>query len=200
MFQSETRVLVILPRDLVDRARVLAGRATTSMRLSVSVQIVLRALIEEGLKRPSDPALLANAGTFLVVASVLPLLSARRRPEPGPEGATHLQEARQGFAFIHADRLLLLVVLTTAVMVVFGAIDNVAEVFFAKDVLGAGDTGYGLLITTWTIGMVAGSTASIGRGGTWCGGNREAHRGRAAARRHASGRTVPHLLRHAERT
>jgi len=60
MFPSETRVLVILPRDLVDRARVLAGRATTSMRLPVSLQIVLRALIEEGLRRPTDPGLLAN--------------------------------------------------------------------------------------------------------------------------------------------
>jgi hypothetical protein len=60
MFESEARVLVILPRDLVDRARVLAGRATTSMRLPVSLQIVLRALIEEGLRRPTDPGLLAN--------------------------------------------------------------------------------------------------------------------------------------------
>jgi hypothetical protein len=60
MFQSETRVLVILPRELVDRARALAGRATTAMRLPVSLQIVLRALIEEGLRRPKDPGLLAN--------------------------------------------------------------------------------------------------------------------------------------------
>ena len=60
MFDSEARVLVILPRELLDRARVLAGRATTSMRLPVSVQIVLRALIEEGLKRSKDPDLLAN--------------------------------------------------------------------------------------------------------------------------------------------
>ena len=60
MFQSETRVLIIVPRQLVDRARVLAGRATTSMKLPVSLQIVLRALIEEGLKRPTDPDLLAN--------------------------------------------------------------------------------------------------------------------------------------------
>jgi hypothetical protein len=60
MFSNETRVLVILPHDLVDRARVLAGRATTSMRLPVSLQIVLRALIEEGLKRPTDRGLLAN--------------------------------------------------------------------------------------------------------------------------------------------
>ena len=60
MFSRETRVLVILPRDLVDRARVLAGRATTSMRLPVSLQIILRALIEEGLRRPTDPGLLTN--------------------------------------------------------------------------------------------------------------------------------------------
>ena len=40
----------------------MAGRATTSMRLPVSLQIVLRALIEEGLKRPGDPALLGNVG------------------------------------------------------------------------------------------------------------------------------------------
>ena len=62
MFESEARVLVILPRDLVDRARVLAGRATTSLRLPVSLQIVLRALIEEGLRRPTAPGLLANVG------------------------------------------------------------------------------------------------------------------------------------------
>lgn len=60
MFESETRVLVILPRDLVDRARALAGRATASIRLPVSLQIVLRALVEEGLRRPKDPGLLAN--------------------------------------------------------------------------------------------------------------------------------------------
>ena len=60
MFPSETRVLVILPRELVDRARVLAGRATTSMRLPVSLQIVLRGLIEEGLRHPTEPRLLAN--------------------------------------------------------------------------------------------------------------------------------------------
>lgn len=60
MFDSEARVLMILPREQLDRARALAGRATMSMRLPVSLQIVLRALIEEGLKRPKDPDLLAN--------------------------------------------------------------------------------------------------------------------------------------------
>ncbi|HEY2996083.1 MAG TPA: hypothetical protein VGM22_24995 [Methylomirabilota bacterium] len=62
MFEDETRVLMILPRDLVDRARELAGRTTTSMKMPVSLQIVFRALIEEGLKRPGDADLLANIG------------------------------------------------------------------------------------------------------------------------------------------
>jgi len=79
VFESETRVLIILPRELVDRARELAGRATISVKLPVSLQIVFRALIEEGLKRPTNPDLLANisrqAQTVRRIRS-----EARRRP------------------------------------------------------------------------------------------------------------------------
>ena len=60
MFENKTRVLLILPQDVLDRARVLAGKATTTLKLPVSLQIVLRALIEEGLKRDGDRNLLAN--------------------------------------------------------------------------------------------------------------------------------------------
>jgi hypothetical protein len=57
---DKARVLLILPQDLLDRARVLAGKATTVLKLSVSLQIVLRALIEAGLKRDGDRTLLAS--------------------------------------------------------------------------------------------------------------------------------------------
>ena len=60
MFEQKTRVLLVLPQDVLDRARVLSGKATTALKLPVSLQIVLRALIEEGLKRDGDPTLLAN--------------------------------------------------------------------------------------------------------------------------------------------
>lgn len=60
MFDDESRVLLILSRDVLDQARALAGKATTTLRLPVSLQIVLRALIEEGLKREGDRRLLAN--------------------------------------------------------------------------------------------------------------------------------------------
>jgi hypothetical protein len=80
MFADETRVLIILPRELVNRARGVAGRATMSMKLPVSLQIVFRALIEEGLKRPTDAGLVANvarqAETVRRIRS-----EARRRPD-----------------------------------------------------------------------------------------------------------------------
>ena len=60
MNANKTRVLLVLPQDLLDRSRVLAGKATASLKLPVSVQIVVRALVEEGLKRSDDRALLAN--------------------------------------------------------------------------------------------------------------------------------------------
>ena len=60
MFENKARVLLILSQDVLDRARVLAGKSTTTLKLPVSLQIVLRALIEEGLKRDGDRNLLAN--------------------------------------------------------------------------------------------------------------------------------------------
>jgi hypothetical protein len=60
MFENKSRVLLILPQDVLDRARVVAGKATTALKLPVSLQIVLRALIEEGLKRDGDRGVLAN--------------------------------------------------------------------------------------------------------------------------------------------
>src|SRR5712692_7885311 len=60
MFMNKTKVLLILTQDVLDEARVLAGRATAALKLPVSLQIVLRALIEVGLKQEDRPVLLAN--------------------------------------------------------------------------------------------------------------------------------------------
>jgi hypothetical protein len=60
MLENRTRLLLIVSQDLLDQARVIAGRATSVLKLPVSLQIVLRALIWVGLKRQSYPALFAN--------------------------------------------------------------------------------------------------------------------------------------------
>ena len=60
MLENKTRLLLILSQEALDQARVIAGRATTALKLPVSLQIVLRALIWVGLKRESYPALFSN--------------------------------------------------------------------------------------------------------------------------------------------
>jgi hypothetical protein len=91
MFDNEARVLMILPRDLVDRARAVAGRATMSMKLPVSLQIVFRALIEEGLKRPGDQAILANVSRQ---AETVRRIRTEARRAPGMRSAPGSRAAR----------------------------------------------------------------------------------------------------------
>jgi len=91
MFENETRVLMVLPRDLVDRARGLAGRATMSMKLPVSLQIVFRALIEEGLRRPGDQALLANVGRQAETVRRIRSEARRRPATPNADGGRGLR-------------------------------------------------------------------------------------------------------------
>jgi len=60
VFEERARVLLILPQDVMDRARVFAGEAMTKLKGPVSLQMVLRALIDEGLKRDRDRTIVAN--------------------------------------------------------------------------------------------------------------------------------------------
>jgi hypothetical protein len=56
----EAKVLLSLSQAVLDRARVLSGRATVTLKLPVSLQIVLRALIGEGLEGAASPRFLAD--------------------------------------------------------------------------------------------------------------------------------------------
>lgn len=109
-------------------------------------------------------ALLADAGTFLGVAAAAAALRVRRHPATR-KSRDRRGEARAGLAFLARDRLLLLAVVVIAAMVLFAAIDNVAEIFFARDpeLLDAGNWGYGALATLWIVGMVVGATLIAGR-------------------------------------
>lgn len=103
-------------------------------------------------------ALLLDAATFLLVAAAI--LGLRVRHPPVAAGAEEDQprhRSLEGFAFLARDRLLRLVVLVLGSMVVFASIDNVAEPFFAKDVLAAKDAGYGAMVAAWTLGIGIGA-------------------------------------------
>jgi hypothetical protein len=94
MFENESRVLLILPQDTLDRARALAGKATTALKLSVSLQIVLRALIEEGLKRDGDRSLLANVAAQANAIRRMRSL-ARKGGADGERGALRAESPRR---------------------------------------------------------------------------------------------------------
>lgn len=104
----------------------------------------------------TEVALLVDAGTFVVIAVAALLLRVRRaaaeerRPE---EGA-----AREGFRVIRGDRVLVVAFTVIGAVILFAAMDNVAEVFFATDTLGVGAWGYGVLASAWLVGMVGGAT------------------------------------------
>lgn len=102
-------------------------------------------------------ALLVDAATFLAVAAAAAALRARRRPQAAGMADGARPRARDGIVFLFGDRLLGLVMAVAFVSLLFMTASATAEVFFATDVLGAGELGYGTLMTAWTVGMVIGA-------------------------------------------
>ncbi len=102
-------------------------------------------------------AMLVNAATFLVVAGVAAVV----RPSPRTSEAGEdepVGRARDGLVFLLREPTLAVVMTVAFVSLLFMTASVTAEVFFAKDVLGIGDVGYGALIGTWTLGMAVGAS------------------------------------------
>ena len=99
-------------------------------------------------------ALALNALSFVVVGVAALLLRARRQPAPASDTPVR---ARDGFAFLlHKRDLAIAIGGAVAALAVF-SISVAAEPFFVTDVLHAGPLAYGVLLTSWTLGMAAGS-------------------------------------------
>jgi hypothetical protein len=95
MFANNARVLLVLSTDILDRARVMAGKATATLKLPVSLQIVLRALIREGLKRSDDPVLLANIDSQAKAVRHIRTAARQRKPSvTGPRPPSPARIAR----------------------------------------------------------------------------------------------------------
>jgi MFS family permease len=104
----------------------------------------------------SHAALYFDAATFVVIAIAATMLRAREPAAPGPIERP-IREAMAGLRAIRGDRVLVAAIVVVSLTVVFAAMDNVAEVFFAYDVLGKGAFGLGALATGWLGGMVLGA-------------------------------------------
>jgi MFS family permease len=113
-------------------------------------------------------ALLLDAVSFYAIAWIL--LTAGALPRAEPEPGRMRDRVRAGAAYLR-EKVLLRRLLTAegAAFVFFAAVIPV-EVVYVKDSLGAGDTGYGLMLASWGGGMVAGSLLFAAlRGGSLAG-------------------------------
>jgi MFS family permease len=105
----------------------------------------------------AELALLVDAATFLAVAAAARTMHARRDPRRTPRAAGDSGRAREGAAVLLRDPEMRVTLATAVAALLFFSMSIASEVFYIKDVLGAGDTTFGLLGSTWAVGMVAGA-------------------------------------------
>jgi hypothetical protein len=107
----------------------------------------------------TDLGLAANAASFAVVALAAALMHVRRTPS-----ASAARGDAGGGLRVLADDPVLRVSLTAAVgalLLISGVMT--AEVFYVRDVVGAGEAGYALVFAGWMAGMVLGAVGIASR-------------------------------------
>src|SRR4051794_13710519 len=145
-----------------DRVAAANGRMETARYIGYAAGPLLGGVIAAGLG--TNVAMLVDAATFLALAGAAVALHARRRPA----AATPHERARDGIAFLMRDPTLALVMTIAFVSLLFMTTSWTAEPSFTLEVLEIGATGYGAILTVWTLGMVAGAVGIAGRVPTAC--------------------------------
>ncbi len=101
-------------------------------------------------------AFLLDAATYLLSAGLLSRIPLPRPQQAGEEVGV-FRELRSGFRYLAGARVPLAVMVGAFLTVLATDLATPAEVFLAKSTFGAGDVGYGLLVSVWGGGMVLGS-------------------------------------------
>jgi len=108
-----------------------------------------------------DAAYVVNAASFL--ASAVLLLRIRESLEQVRETSLgHLGDLLEGLRAVVRSRPLFTVLVAWSIVMLGNGAVNVAEVFLATDVFGAGDFGYGVLVAAGAVGLVVGSLSAGG--------------------------------------
>jgi MFS family permease len=100
-------------------------------------------------------ALLLDGASFCVIAAIL--VTAGALPRVEPEAGRMRDRVRAGIAYIRERVALKRLLVAEGVAFVFFAAVIPIEVIYAKETLGTGDTGYGIMLASWGVGMVLGS-------------------------------------------
>jgi MFS family permease len=104
----------------------------------------------------SSRAVVAAAGVLFLGLAVL-MATARGLPASPADEAPALQRLREAGAYVLRHRVVRPLILGEALLVVIFMIAVPIEVVYAKESLGAGDAGYGVLAAGWGAGVVLGS-------------------------------------------
>jgi MFS family permease len=99
-------------------------------------------------------ALLLDAISFYAIGWIV--FRAGTLPRAEPEPGRLLERARAGLAYIRQQATLRRLLIAQGVALVFFTAVLPIEVIYVKETLGAGDSGYGLLLASWGAGMVLG--------------------------------------------
>ena len=98
--------------------------------------------------------LLIDAGTFAVAGVII--MTARHLEIESDSEAGFLGRLRAGLTTLRTRPTISRLIVAIALVVGFGSVALPIEVVFAKSTLHAGDSGYGLLLTSWGFGMLVG--------------------------------------------
>jgi len=109
-----------------------------------------------------------NAVTFLVSALLVAGIAERELRSEEPLTNGYWRDVADGVKLVFTSRPLWTVMVVWNVVILGAAAINLAEVFFARETLGAGDAGFGAIVAASGAGLVVGSylaAPSLGRVG-----------------------------------
>jgi MFS family permease len=146
-----------LPREVLEhQAQESERRANAALNVTFSATFVLGPALAGALvaSAGASAALFVDVGSFLICGALLIDLHPRVQEAGGSSVRARLSSAWRHINQSPALRALLLVEAMALVFIEAGA---PIEVAYVKATLGAGDRGFGLLVTTWGAGAVLGS-------------------------------------------
>lgn len=150
--RSLTRAVVA---SLLEAEELRAGNALLNIAFTGGAAIgpALAGLVVAGFGVQS--ALLLDAVSFYAIAWIL--LTAGTLPQAEIEAGRMRDRVRAGIAYIREKVVLRRLLIAQGAAFVFFAAVIPIEVVYAKETLGVGDSGYGLMLASWGVGMVLGS-------------------------------------------
>jgi MFS family permease len=108
-----------------------------------------------------ETALLADAASFVAVATLLGATRRLPRPQVEADERGWVVRLRRGIDYVRGRPALRRLLGAQAAAFIFFALVIPIEVVFAKETLDAGDSGYGALLASWGAGMVVGSLVFV---------------------------------------